>query len=396
MVDLMGGPHLVKNVCVYLCPSVVPFLFLFFAWGMPTIGHSEKIEIEYAKGFSVEAVNGGHLVKVTPTWQGAGSRSFRYLLMPRNHTPAIQPELKDVKVIKVPVKRVVALSTTDLAYFDSAGCVDRLVGLGDTRSVNTPSVRKRIEAKELEAVGRSSTLNIEMLMDLAPDVILSTASGSIYDVHPKLMEAELPVVLILGHLEPHPLGRCEWFKFISLVLGTSDHANALFKEKKDRYNALAHDVIMRCPEAERPTVTLGLPFQGQWWIPRGESYLAQFLKDAGGNYLWSDLPGTGSVTMDIEAVYDRILQTAFWLHTGTLKRILDVTRIDARFADVAALKNGRLYNNNKRLNKNGGNDYWESGMLHPDVLLADLISILHPEMLPEHERVYYRKLESIE
>ncbi|BAL99694.1 MAG: hypothetical protein KatS3mg049_2263 [Caldilinea sp.] len=52
-----------------------------------------------------------------------------------------------------------------------------------------------------------------------------------------------------------------------------------------------------------------------------------------------------------------------------------------------------MYNNNARLNEYGGNDYWEGGLANPDVVLADLIKIFHPELLPDHELVYYRKLD---
>jgi len=62
---------------------------------------------------------------------------------------------------------------------------------------------------------------------------------------------------------------------------------------------------------------------------------------------------------------------------------------DARYADFVAFQTGNLWNNNARLGPNGGNEYWEVGVVHPEVVLADLIIIFHPELLPEHELVYY-------
>lgn len=66
---------------------------------------------------------------------------------------------------------------------------------------------------------------------------------------------------------------------------------------------------------------------------------------------------------------------------------------DNRYANFAAVKTGNVYNNNARINNSGGNDYWESGTSNPDIVLSDLIKILHPEILPNHQLVYYRKLE---
>jgi iron complex transport system substrate-binding protein len=41
----------------------------------------------------------------------------------------------------------------------------------------------------------------------------------------------------------------------------------------------------------------------------------------------------------------------------------------------------------------GGNEYFETGPAHPDRILADMISIFHPELLPDHELYYYQKLD---
>jgi iron complex transport system substrate-binding protein len=40
----------------------------------------------------------------------------------------------------------------------------------------------------------------------------------------------------------------------------------------------------------------------------------------------------------------------------------------------------------------GGNDYWESGAINPQVILKDIASILHPELFENYDLVYYRKI----
>jgi iron complex transport system substrate-binding protein len=52
-----------------------------------------------------------------------------------------------------------------------------------------------------------------------------------------------------------------------------------------------------------------------------------------------------------------------------------------------------VFNNNLRSVPGGGNDYWESGVMHPDLVLADLVKILHPEISQGKEFYYYRKIE---
>jgi iron complex transport system substrate-binding protein len=346
----------------------------------------KPLEIRYANGFTVESLNGLPLVTVRPSWQDGGA-AFRYLLVPRNR--AVPEGHPPAQVIRVPVRRVVSFSTTHLAYLDAAGLVDRLVGLGEFRYVNTPSVRRRIAAHELEEVGQYTRLRMETLLELAPELALVQASGMSYDLHPKLLEAGLSTVVFIDHLETHPLGRLEWIKLLGLLFDRRAHAATCFAETAAHYREMAD----RARRAEtRPGVITGAPFQGQWWVARGDSFLARFIADAGGDYVWSDRPGSGSLALDIEAVYERALAADVWLNTSTWKTVAEAEAADPRFATLPALRNDRVFNNNKRLNAEGGNDYWESGMLRPDVVLADLITILHPELLPGRELVYYRQL----
>jgi iron complex transport system substrate-binding protein len=364
--------------------SLVALLGLILGQG-PASG--QAITVHYARGFQVENFGACHLVTLHPTWKGDPA-TYRYLLVPRGE--AVPPAHPPAQVVRVPVQRVVALSTTHLAYMAAAGQVDRLVGLDGFAFVNTPAVRRRIDAGGLTAVGHGTRLRIENLLELAPDLILTPASGSVHDVHPKLLEAGLTTGLVLEHMEAHPLGRCEWMKFLALFFGTGEHAESLFKETAARYTDLVHKVAQA---SRRPKVITGAPFQGRWYVPRGESFMARLLADAGGAYAWAATPGVGSVAMDVEAVYGKALEADLWLNTGTWRSVADATAADPRFGAVPALVEGRVFNNDKRLNASGGNDYWESGLMRPDVVLADLITILHPDLLPGRELVYYRPLD---
>jgi iron complex transport system substrate-binding protein len=65
---------------------------------------------------------------------------------------------------------------------------------------------------------------------------------------------------------------------------------------------------------------------------------------------------------------------------------------DARYGEFKAVIEGKVYNNNARMNPNGGTDYYEGGVAHPDVVLRDLINIFHPGLLPEPQLFYYSKV----
>ena len=71
----------------------------------------------------------------------------------------------------------------------------------------------------------------------------------------------------------------------------------------------------------------------------------------------------------------------------------DILKTEERFKELKAFKHDALYNNNNQLNPAGGNAYFEKGVVEPDIILADIVSILHPRLLPSHQKKYYKKLE---
>ena len=371
-----------KKIALFLIVVAV----LFAGTGVAMCADS-RVPLEYAEYFRIEEWSGCKLATILSP-RDREKVAYRFLLVPRG-TPVPENHPK-AQVFRVPVKRVVSLSTTHLAYIDTAGKTGDLVGLSGFKYVNTPSVRRLIESGKLEEVGQMNGLKLETVLDLSPDLILTADMDSAYAVHSRLLEAGLPAVPIMDHVEEHPLGRCEWIKLLALFLGTESHADALFKDIAGRYHALLQKAAS---VRNRPRIIEGAPFQGQWYIARGDSFVAQFIRDAGGDYIWSHIPGTDSVPMDVEAVYEPALEADIWLNPGGWKSLKDGLSADPRFAVIPAMKLGKVFNHNKRLNRWGGNDYWESGMLRPDEVLADLIAILHPEILPDRELMYYRKLE---
>ena len=71
------------------------------------------------------------------------------------------------------------------------------------------------------------------------------------------------------------------------------------------------------------------------------------------------------------------------------KELDEALKKDKRYMLVSA-KN--IYNNNLIMNINQSNDYWETGLQRPDLLLLDLSAIFHPEDYKGYKSHWYRKL----
>ncbi|MGQ9481979.1 MAG: ABC transporter substrate-binding protein, partial [Chloroflexus sp.] len=280
--------------------------------------------------------------------------------------------------------------TTQLPHLSELGLLDKLVGVDSFQYINNPDVRKKIEAGELIEIGSGAQVNVEQALDLKPDLIMTYGVGNPeYDAHPKLLEANLKVVLNSEYMETSPLGCAEWIKFTAAFFNREAQATEVYNTISGRYREMAERARN---VANRPTVFANIPFQGTWFMPGGRSYVAQLLADAGADYLWADDTSTGSQPLSFEEVFERARNADFWLNPGSMKSLTEIREADERFTEFAAFQNGNVFNNNKRLNENGGNDYWETGVTNPHLVLADLIKILHPELLPDHELYFYQKL----
>ena len=205
----------------------------------------------------------------------------------------------------------------------------------------------------------------------------------------KLGQLGIPAVFCGEYLEPHPLGKAEWIRFFSLFYEKEDQAASFFEDIDSAYNTLAH---LTSELSSRPRVLSGLPWKDTWYMAGGESFAAKLMEDAGGDYLWKDNPSTQAVPLDLESVYLRAVDADIWINPGAARSLEDIMELDERFGDLKVQKSAQVFNNDARSNAAGGNDYWESATVRPDLVLADLIGVFHPGLLTDHRFVYYRQL----
>lgn len=206
-----------------------------------------------------------------------------------------------------------------------------------------------------------------------------------------LREAGIPVLINSEWVEHTPLARAEWVKLVAALLDKEALVNEKFEKIETEYDRLA---ALATKTDAKPTVLSGLNTKDAWFLPSGDSYMARFFADAGADYPWKNEKATGSLPIAFEAVYPIALKADFWLNVGfdasdTRHGILSQ---DARYADFSAFKTGKMYSYNARVNAQGSNDFFESGTVNPHTVLADLIRIFHPGLLPHHRLVYYKQL----
>jgi iron complex transport system substrate-binding protein len=352
-----------------------------------TTSQSDTIKNSFARGFKIIRNSSGTTIEIYNPWQNARNVSIQYNLVSKSE---LVNNMHQGTSIHVPVKRAICMSTTYISFIDALGEINTIVGVSGSKYINNPSVQKKIRSKEIFDVGYEQTLNYEMLVNLKPDVLfVYGVGGEISGYMNKFKEMGIPVILVGDYLESDPLAKAEWIKFFAEFYNKQDAAQIEFDSITDQYIKLKK---IACQATYKPSVIVDLPWNGSWNIAGGKSYLARLIKDAGGNYIWRDNDSHETIPIDLETVFHQALNSDFWINIGIAKSKQDILTIDSRFGKLNAFKTGNLYNNNARQNKSGGNDYWESGAAFPQMILKDLIVILHPELLPGQKLYFYKKI----
>ncbi|MEE3259749.1 MAG: ABC transporter substrate-binding protein [Candidatus Latescibacterota bacterium] len=350
-----------------------------------------KTSLQYAESFAVEYFNNYKVITVLAPWPGA-AESVQYVLV-QCGTPA-PAGYAGAQRIEVPVRRLAIMSTTQLPHLELLDAVDRLVAVSDIKMVHSAAVNRRFKDGAIAEIGHGAGVNLELVLDLETDLVMAVAAAqSQYNAHPVLQQAGAAVAINAEYTEPSLLGRSEWLKFTAAFFNAEGVAEKHFAHIASQYQQYA--ALMRdLPAADRPTVYGGSLWRGTWHVAGGQSYAAQLIAAAGGAYLWADSDSRQSLPLDFEAVYEKAHDADFWLTMrNEWHARAEVAAADERYADFAAFKSGRVFNANARLSAHGGNDYWESGIVEPHLVLADYIKILHPERLPEHALKYYKQLD---
>lgn len=353
-----------------------------------TTSTAGRTAVQYARGFRLTYEGNYKVITIQNPFE-TKAPPVRYLLVPRGAArPAGYP---DAQVIATPIRSLVGLSSLHVALADFLGANDLVVGVGSFKYVSAPQVRQRIAAGQVYEVGQGKELNNELLVARHPDLVMTTGwPGEGVDYFQTLRAAGIPVLVNSEWVETTPLARAEWVKVLAALLNKEAVVNQKFDAVAREYQRLA---ALGQRAAKKPSVVVGLPFKDVWYVPDADSYMAQFLRDAGATYHWDRTKApSGSLALSFETVAPVALGADYWLQTGSLTTKAALLAQDARYAAFAPVKAGRVFNNNLRTNAQGSNDYWESGAMRPDLILADLLHILHPELLPVWTLRYYRPL----
>ena len=343
----------------------------------------------YAERFEISGAEGrkSMLLRVRNPWQGAEG-SERSLLIVRDNEPV--PEGFDGEVLCCEPSRIVCMSSTHIAMLDAIGAVERIVGVSGKNFVSNNRI---LNNSDIGDIGYDSNIDYEMLVSLDPDIVLLYGIGGASGMESKLRELGIPFVYIGDYLEESPLGKAEWLVAVAEIAGCREVGEHIFNDIPERYETLRK--LAAESSAPAPKVMLNTPYGDAWFMAPTTSYIARLIADAGGDYIYKKNTSTRSLPVDIEEASMLAGSADVWINVGGIRSLEELRRRLPKFADTECVVKGNVWDCDLRTTPAGGNDYWESGVIHPDLVLKDLIKIFHPELLRDSTFTYYRQLKQI-
>ena len=265
----------------------------------------KSFPVGYATGFSVHRAAGYMVVEVRDPWDTTKMLQ-RYVLVPAEKE--LPSELPQGVLVRTPLKRVVAATSVHCGWLDMLGVREELVGVCESRYIDVPFVKQGLEVGQMIDIGEAAAPDVERLIELAPDgMITSPLSNAPYG---RVEKTGIPQVKCVDYMEPTPLGRAEWIRFLALFFDREALADSLFAETVKAYEevkALVREV------KECPTVVMEMKYGGMWYVSGGQSYMGCLLRDAGAAYCWADDAHAGSFPLSFEAVFEKGGEADFWL-----------------------------------------------------------------------------------
>lgn len=371
-----------------ICLSLT--LFFLFVQCKQETKVSDKISsentVKYAKGFSIENYNGYTIITVKNPWPKA-SKTYQYLLKEKNGI--IPDSLKSLMKINIPLKNIVVTSTTHIPSLEMLNEENSLVGFPNLDYISSDKVRALIEAKKIKELGNNQSLNTEVLIDLQPEVIIGYGLDNNNPTLDNLQKSGLKVMLNGDWNEETPLGKAEWIKFFGALYGKQKEANEIFDKIEKDFLKTTEIAKMA---TSKPTILAGDMFEDKWYLPKGTSWGSQLLAQAKGDYLWKETSGTGSLSLSFETVLEKAKEADFWITSGQFSSLKQMTDANPHYEQFKAFQNKNVYSFTRKKGKSGGVLYYELAPNRPDLVLKDLVKILHPELLVGYEPFFFEKL----
>ena len=316
-------------------------------------------------------------------------------------------------VLRVPLMRVAALSTSQVGYMLRLGLRDRIVGVSDGQYIVDSVLYYRTRQKTpefVESIGYDAGA-LEKLMALNLDLVLDFTTGGDYDNYEQIARTNLPLMLTSEWQEDSPLAKLEWIKLYGILFGVRALADSIYEQEKNKYETLRDLIansasrnggvagvsparggselqgasegeaspdnksekklssfVSRLSSKSCPRVLAGMSYGGVWHAPGGKSFTANLIRDAGGCYLWAS-DSSRELNFSFEQVYALADSVDVWVNPSMFATAEEIVALEPRVKNIRAFREKAVFQNDGRRGIGSGNDFYEGAITRPAELL---------------------------
>ena len=366
-------------------------LLLFYSCGHTSTQKTDEntpdstLTLTYATGFSIDYFRDYKRVTVFNPWEKSKIWSTYYLV---SNDSVKTPDAS--QTLQIPLSKLAVTSCTHFEFLKLLDELHTITGVCSPELIYNETIAAAYANGEITSLGDAFNTNVERLLMLKPDALMLASYNQQDENAKRLQAAGVPLLFNNEWTEKSLLARAEWIKFIAVFYNKETQACDLFDDIETNYNdakRLAQAVT------NKPLILTGGNFKGTWYMPGGQSYMARLFVDAGADYLYANDTTTGSLPLNFETVLNSFSKADVWLN-APVASMPELINMDERHKLFTSAQQGEVYGFWARTKPSGANDFWESAIVHPDLVLKDVIWALHPSLLPDYEPVYIIRLKT--
>ena len=404
--------------------------------------------LHYATNITIAHHDGWTEVWLRNPWDTAAVL-HTYLLVPSE--AEVPKNLPEGTLVRTPLRRAGVATAVACGLIEELGRVDAIAGVCEQQYIHQTSVQQGLKEGRIADFGSGMNPDIEHIMETAPDALLLTPfehSGG----YGRVERLGIPIIECAEYMETSALGRAEWIRFYALLFGAEAKGDSIFRSVEQNYlrlvvlvrdriaasqrseelqpmaaelpqsggikvtdetttsNGNLNSAAVGCNSASagRNSARSAIPRQrgnsapmapsllsetlygGQWFVPCGQSTMGRMYADAGADYPFADMPGSGSVGLSFEEVLERAQDADVWLikyNQSAPVSYESLARDYKPYTQFRAWRERHIWACDL-----AATHFYEETPFHPDRLLRDLVIILHPELMPGEETRYYKTL----
>ncbi|WP_170061080.1 ABC transporter substrate-binding protein [Spirosoma aerolatum] len=299
--------------------------------------------------------------------------------------PALTGELTGATIIPIPAQRIAVNLESSEDFLTELGAKDRIVAVGGLISYDD-TLRQKAQSGAIGQIGYSwlQPPNVEVLLKRQTDLFLMLLANLDYKSSlAKCRQLGIPTAPDFNWAEEHYLGQAEWIKYYALFLNAEAQANALFADIEQHVTDIKKQVAA---QPAKPTAIWGYYAGKDRWIIHRKSVETELMADAGLINVFGNPAGplrNSGEPMTAEQLLQEGKTAQHWIIGDIHSAALPAATL---LNTMQAWRTGQLYHNFKRSKpKANAYDWYGMAVVWPDRVLADLVKLTHPGLLPDHQ-----------